>query len=165
MAPQGNGYYHRNGYMQPMHSGNRYQYGYGYQSEPPLMERNYSNETNYPPPPIVDSFDDCLPPKIDENEGNIANIPPPPALEALDIETKTVSNGKTENENVEIEEIEIGQVMDTNGVETNRILSPVSKGNTAEIVETLNENEKESNGQNVEQNGIEIIKTEESLKK
>merc|ERR1712129_335063 len=112
---------------------------------------NYSNETNYPPPPIVDSFDDCLPPKIDENECNIADIPPPPALEALDIETKTVSNGKTENENVEIGEIDIGQVMDTNGVETNRILSPVSKGNTAEIVETLNGNKKESNGQNVEQ--------------
>merc|ERR1712039_380048 len=83
----------------------------------------------------------------------------------MGIETKTVSNGKTENENVEFEEIEIGRVMDTNVVETNRILSPVSKGNTAEIVDTLNGNEKESNGQNVEQNGIEIIETEKSLKK
>ena len=111
------GYYHQNGYMHTVHN-----------DQPPMME------SNYPPPPITNELNECLPPTIDDNGGCIADIPPPPALEALEpLEPAIANENENDHENVEIAQIEIGEVKEETNEENHGLLVEV-KDNAAEHV-------------------------------
>merc|ERR1712048_1044437 len=125
------GYYHANGYMAPMNGGHngyyqhQYHHQYNYQQAVPPME------DDFPPPPQIHD-EDCLPPTIDDNDGN---IPPPPALEALPALDGMEQNGNplnAQNGNVQIEEVEIGNVDDNNSndVQWKLTMQVVSTENT-----------------------------------